>query len=213
MKEMRGQAIQSFDKSASRYNQNVYQKKRQEMLAKLNTQLGVYFLGQINNLHKKAITMFDETLQKELKNPGYNFAESVAQCKKEASEFFLSGAKGMLRLPPFFFYGSLIFYLAILLPETDWSYAHEEELLNNDFTEISSRARAEEFKKMNKALEKQITKELSDPISLELNRPEDDMWHKIIGTYKATVQDGEKLLAKKAKSNVFFLYQMKNNLT
>jgi hypothetical protein len=89
-----------------------------------------------------------------------------------------------------------------LLPETDWSYAHEEELLNNDFAEISLKARTEEFKKMNKALEKQITKELADPISVELNRPEDDMWHKVIGTYKKTVQDGEKLLAKKAKSTV-----------
>jgi hypothetical protein len=94
MKDMREQAIQSFDKSASRYNQNVYQKKRQEMLTKLNTQLGVYFLGQINNLHKKAITMFDESLQKELKTPNYNFAESVSKCKRDASEFFLSGAKG-----------------------------------------------------------------------------------------------------------------------
>lgn len=90
--------------------------------------------------------------------------------------------------------------IAIMLDETDWSYAHEQDVLNQDFTEISSRARTEEFKKMNKALEKQITTELSDPIALELNRPEHDMWHKIIKTYKSTVSDGEKLLARKAKS-------------
>lgn len=53
---------------------------------------------------------------------------------------------------------------------------------------------------MNKALEKQIESELADPVALELNRPESDMWHKIIKTYKTTVSDGEKLLAKKAKS-------------
>lgn len=91
---MREEAIQSFDKSASRYNQGVYQKKRLEMLGKLNTQLGVYFVGQLNNLHKKAIIMFDENLHKELKNPGYNFAEVVADCLKEANDFFLSGAEG-----------------------------------------------------------------------------------------------------------------------
>lgn len=94
MKLMREEAMKTFDKSASRYNQGVYQKKRSEMLAKLNTQLGVYFVGQLNNLHKKAIISFDENLQKQLKIPGYNFAEAVSSCKKEASDMFLNGAKG-----------------------------------------------------------------------------------------------------------------------
>ncbi|KAI9469940.1 MAG: RHD3/Sey1 [Benjaminiella poitrasii] len=182
MTEMRNQAIQSFDKSASRYNQGVYQKKRQEMLAKLNTQLGVYFLGQLSNLHRKAVATFDENLNEQLKKPGYNFAEVVTLCKKEASAFFLAGAK------------------AILLLDTDWSYEHEEQLLNEDLADVSAKARTKEFKKMNKALEKRIEAELSDPIALVLNRPEDDMWHKIIEQYKKTIKDGEELLAKQAKT-------------
>lgn len=96
MKEIRQEAIQSFDKSASRYNQSVYQKKRIDTLAKLNTQLGVYFVGQLNNLHKKAIILFDENLQKGLKMPGYNFAKVVSTCLEEANTFFLNGAKGNL---------------------------------------------------------------------------------------------------------------------
>lgn len=91
---MRDEAIQTFDKSASRYNQGVYQKKRADMLAKLNTQLGVYFVGQLNNLHKKATISFDENLQQQLKTPGYNFAEAVSCCKKEANTMFIDGAKG-----------------------------------------------------------------------------------------------------------------------
>ena len=94
MKEMRQEAIQAFDKSASRYNQGVYQKKRIEMMTKLNTQLGVYFVGQLNNLHKKAIITFDKNLQDQLKAPGYNFAEVVTQCRKDATNYFLEGAKG-----------------------------------------------------------------------------------------------------------------------
>lgn len=72
--------------------------------------------------------------------------------------------------------------------------------MKQDLGEISSRARIEGFKKMNKALEKQIEAELSDPIALELNQPNVNMWHKIIESYQATVSDGEQLLAKKAKS-------------
>jgi hypothetical protein len=98
-------------------------------------------------------------------------------------------------------YNSLLLsFAAIVLSDTDWSYAHIEESLYEEFTEISSKARVEEFKKMNKALEKQIESELADPIALELNRPQKEMWHKIIETYQSTVTDGEALLAKKAKS-------------
>lgn len=94
MKEIRQEAIQSFDKSASRYNQTVYQKKRIDMLAKLNTQLGAYFVGQLNNLHKKATILFEENLQKGLKTPGYNFAKVVSSCLDESNTYFLNGAKG-----------------------------------------------------------------------------------------------------------------------
>ena len=72
--------------------------------------------------------------------------------------------------------------------------------MNEDFKEISSRARVQEFRKMNKALEKQMEAELSDPVALELNKPKGDMWHRVILIYRSAVSDGEKLLAKKAKS-------------
>ena len=63
MNEIRSEALQSFDKNASRYHQGVYEKKRKDMLDKLNTQLHVLFVGQLKNLHKRAITMFEENLK------------------------------------------------------------------------------------------------------------------------------------------------------
>lgn len=63
MNEIRSEALQSFDKNASRYHQGVYEKKRKDMLTKLNTQLNVFFVGQLKNLHKRAITMFEENLK------------------------------------------------------------------------------------------------------------------------------------------------------
>lgn len=95
--------------------------------------------------------------------------------------------------------------VAMLLTETDWSYSHEQDLLAQDMDEISLKARTTEFKKMNKALEKQIELELADPVALELSRPDDNMWHKIIEIYNTTVSDGEKLLAKNAKSKDYIL--------
>lgn len=63
MNEIRAEAMQSFDKNASRYHRGVYEKKRVEMLAKLNTQLNIFFVGQLKNLHKKAIAMFEDNLK------------------------------------------------------------------------------------------------------------------------------------------------------
>lgn len=65
---------------------------------------------------------------------------------------------------------------------------------------------------MNKALEKQIELELADPIVLELNQPENDMWHKIVEIYNTTVIEGEKLLTKNAKSKKRF-HLLRNVLT
>ncbi|KAI7880440.1 root hair defective 3 GTP-binding protein [Lichtheimia hyalospora FSU 10163] len=182
MEEIRTEAMQSFDKNASRYHKDVYEKKRKDMLEKLNTQLNVFFVGQLKNLHKKASVMFEENLKAELKKPGYNFATAVDSCLKEADTFFLEGAK------------------AIVLPDTDWSYDNEHNQLEEDFAKISAQARADEFRKMSKALSKQVENELSDPVSLALNNPKDDTWHNIIQAYQSTVEHGQKTLVEKAKS-------------
>jgi hypothetical protein len=134
MQTIRKEAMDSFDKNASRYHQGVYQKKRQDMLTKLNTQLNVYFVGQLKNLHKKAITLFDTTLKQELKKASYNFSEVVATCLNQATDVFLTGAKEMV------------------LDDTDWSYTHELAILEEEFDQVSTKARADEFKKMSKAL-------------------------------------------------------------
>ncbi|KAF1797154.1 RHD3/Sey1 [Mucor lusitanicus] len=182
MLEFRQEAIAAFDKSASRYHQGVYQKKRAEMLAKLNTQLNVLFVGQLKNLHKKAIVMFDENLKAELKRPNYNFAIAVENCLKTATDYFLTGAK------------------AILLPDTDWSYDSEYASLEEEFTEVSTKARTDEFKKMTKSLTKQVENELSEPITLALNNPGPNPWHKILQAYSKTVEHGQTTLNKIAKS-------------
>lgn len=90
--------------------------------------------------------------------------------------------------------------IAIVLPETDWSYESEYAQLQEDFSELSSKARADEIKKMTKALEKQVENDLSEPVSMALNNPSSDMWHKILSTYRTAKEHGQDTLVKKAKS-------------
>ncbi|KAG1467723.1 hypothetical protein G6F56_004249 [Rhizopus delemar] len=182
MTQYRQEALDSFDKNASRYHQGVYQKKRSDMLVKLNTQLSVLFVGQVKNLHKKAMATFNEDLKSELKKPNYVFATAVQECQTNAKDYFLSGAK------------------AILLSDTDWTYTNELNSIEEEFNEVSNMARAEELKKMTKTLTKQVENELSEPIALLLNDPQPDTWYKVIEVYKKAVEHGQTTLEKIAKS-------------
>ncbi|KAF9115300.1 Dynamin-like GTPase that mediates homotypic ER fusion [Mortierella sp. AM989] len=182
MKEIRDTAIKSFDKDASRYHPEVYKRKRSEVLSKANSMLESYFVGQLKNLHKQAVLQFSTQLQQALKSDGAEFASVSSAAKKDATEFFLTGAK------------------AIKLEETDWEYEEELYQLEHDLQELATAQREKELSKMLVALEKHMKKELDEPIKLALDQPGPGMWGRVITTYKRTIEEGEALLHKKAKT-------------
>jgi hypothetical protein len=73
MSTAREQALKSFDKEASRYHSGVYDKKRLDMLKKLNAQLSVYFVGQLRNLHKHAVLKFQDYIKVSSEKELFNF--------------------------------------------------------------------------------------------------------------------------------------------
>ncbi|KAF9353697.1 Dynamin-like GTPase that mediates homotypic ER fusion [Mortierella sp. NVP85] len=182
MKEIRGTAIKSFDKDASRYHPDVYKRKRAEMLSKANHMLEAYFLGQLKNLHKKAVSLFSTNLQQALRSDNVEFSVVVAASKKEVTDYFLQGAN------------------AIKLEETEWSYDEELYQLEQGLQEFAKTQREKELNKMLTNLEKHLRKELDEPIGLALNNPGPSMWNRVIHIYQTTVEDGEQLLQKKART-------------
>ncbi|KAK3814929.1 MAG: RHD3/Sey1 [Benniella sp.] len=182
MKEIRGTAIKSFDKDASRYHPDVYKRKRGEMMSKANHMLEAYFLGQLKNLHKKAVSLFSTNLQQALRSDNVEFSVVVAASKKEVTDYFLQGAN------------------AIKLEETEWSYDEELYQLEQGLQEFAKTQREKELNKMLTNLEKHLRKELDEPVGLALNNPSPSMWNRIIHIYQTTVEDGEQLLQKKART-------------
>lgn len=174
--------IESFDKDASRYLPAVYQRKRAEILTQANSMLESYFVGQLKNLHKKAVSDFTTQLQQVLKVEGTEFAKAAAKTKKEVVDFFLKGAK------------------AIKLTETDWEYEEELYQLEHDLEELTIVQREKELAKMLIGLEKMIKKELDEPVKLALDQPGPDMWGRIMTIYRRTSEDAELLLKKKSKT-------------
>lgn len=174
--------VESFDKDASRYHPEVYKRKRAEVLTKANSMLESFFVGQLKNLHKKAVAQFSSELQQALKKDGAEFGAVSTTAKDNATAFFLQGAK------------------AIKLEETDWEYEEEQFQLEQDLQEFAATQREKEISKMLTGLEKQIKKDLEDPIKLALDHPGPGMWGRVITTYHQIMSGAETLLHKKAKT-------------
>ncbi|GJJ68409.1 protein SEY1 [Entomortierella parvispora] len=182
MREIRDVAIKSFVKDASRYHAEVYKRKHAEVLTKANSMLESFFVGQLKNLHKKAVSQFSSELQQALKKDGAEFGAVSATAKDNATAFFLQGAA------------------AIKLEETDWEYEEEQFQLEQDLQEFAATQREKELSKMLTGLEKQIKKDLEDPIKLALDHPGPGMWGRVITTYHHTMSRAEELLHKKART-------------
>lgn len=185
MKEIRALALKTFDKDASRYHADVYKRKRSEMLTKANNMLESYYLGQLKNLHKKAVSQFSTTLQQALKpssDGGAEFSSVATKARTEAIAFFTKAAK------------------QIQLEETDWSFEEETVQLEQDLQELATVQREKELGKMVAALEKQMKKALEEPIKLALDRPGAGMWGRVVTAYQQTVQEGETTLEKRART-------------
>ncbi|KAG0330529.1 Dynamin-like GTPase that mediates homotypic ER fusion [Podila humilis] len=197
MKEMRATALKSFDKDASRYHAEVYKRKRIEVLTKANTMLESLRLGQMKNLHKKAISLFSTQLQQELNrkrklsgdndddgnDDGANteFSKASTKARNDAMTYFTTAAK------------------QIQLEDTDWGFEEESLQLAQDLQELTAIQREKEWNKILVGLEKQMKQSMEEPIKLALDRPSAGMWGKVITCYKHTIQGAEATLSKGAK--------------
>ena len=88
------QAQVSFDRDASRYHAGVYQRKRADLMAKMNSDLSPLFMGQLANLHKVIIRDFKAAVAAGLKHDGYDFAALISESRSAALNRFKKGADG-----------------------------------------------------------------------------------------------------------------------
>ncbi|CEH16881.1 protein sey1 [Ceraceosorus bombacis] len=178
----RGSALAKFDKDASRYHQEVYKRKRVELLDKLNAALSPFFLGQLKNLHKVVLATFRTSVLDRLRGENYDFAEVVQGERAKALSRFAAAS------------------LAIRLSETDWTTDEEQEQLREAIDGIADQCRADETKKMVAQIERGIKKITAEPTELALARPGPDMWDRILIAFKDALTSAEAAYLEKAKS-------------
>ncbi|RKP22327.1 RHD3/Sey1, partial [Syncephalis pseudoplumigaleata] len=177
------EALAAFDKNASRYHQQVYQRKREEMLAKCHATLHVLFLGQLKNLHKRATQQFGNILQERMTGATYDFLQVVTEARAVVLDAFNAGAK----------------VLAILLENTDWTIEDTREQLEEDLSEIAAQRRVDEINKMIGTFEKTIRKDVDELVGLHLNEAKPDLWKSIFNGYKQVEEEAEAKLTERAE--------------
>jgi hypothetical protein len=101
--------VAAFDKEASRYHPEVYQRKQQELLEKMNALLNVLFIAQLRNIRKKSIQDFKKTVESAIKSGSDQFASRLLQAQEDAKSYFETQASSTshLSFPFLLFYASV----------------------------------------------------------------------------------------------------------
>lgn len=180
--DWRSTALAKFDRDASRYHPSVYARKRADLLVTLHTSLSPLVLGQLKNLHKRGVVTFRSSLLAKLKGDSYDFGTVVVEVSKQVEDEFISAAK------------------ELILKDTDWQYDDELLSLKDDLRLIADQLRADETKKMVNAIERNLKRQLAEPVEVTLSRPRPDMWDNLMIMFKTTLEKAEENYMAKARS-------------
>ncbi|UTT93676.1 hypothetical protein NDA17_000953 [Ustilago hordei] len=179
----RSTALREFDRDAGRYHQDVYKRKRLDLLDKLNSCLSPFFLGQLKNLDRHMLQSFKKNVLERMRNEtDYDFGQVVSSEKSSALSQFSAAAQ------------------ALLLADTDWTIDDELAQLDSEIQSISDTMRVEETKKMVAQIERTFKKNMAEPVQMALNKPEPDMWDRVLTAFRTTLEQAEATYLRKAKS-------------
>eukprot|EP00158_Paraphelidium_tribonemae_P005714 Partr_v1_DN27479_c0_g1_i2_m71464 putative Cooperates with the reticulon proteins and tubule- shaping DP1 family proteins to generate and maintain the structure of the tubular endoplasmic reticulum network. Has GTPase activity, which is required for its function in ER organization (By similarity) len=140
----RKNAIDDFSKEASRYHQEFYQKKKQELLERLNAKLNILFMGQLKNARRQAVADFKVQVTIILSGSRDDFAEQLVKAQQKSEEFFFDKA------------------VDAKLSDTLWSFDEDVAALHEELQNLSSKMRIEEMDKLMKRLQKTSQRRIID---------------------------------------------------
>ncbi|KAF8904401.1 protein SEY1 [Gymnopilus junonius] len=182
MRNWRTHAINRYERDASRYHKGVYLRKRADLIATMNATLSPLFLGQLKNLHKSCLVAFKKEMLDGLRGEQYNFADVVSKARETCERTFTVGAK------------------EAVVEDTDWNWEEELQLLKEEIGVVADQCRKDETKKMLNQIERNIKRQISEPVELYLSRPSKGMWDEILLAFRDVLGKAESAYLSKAMS-------------
>ncbi|KAJ3070711.1 Dynamin-like GTPase that mediates homotypic ER fusion [Podochytrium sp. JEL0797] len=181
-----GECMAKFDVAGSRYNTEVYHRKRLEFFNKMATHLQSLYNQQLANIAKECLKTFSSSLAAGLaddESKGVSlFAKHMAEALKESEDAFLSGAEA-----------------AKLKDAQDWSPETQFAHFMVDIERTSGEKRAEAVTKMVTVVEKLIVGAMKDTVVAKLNAGGGLMWVGILDAFKEAVEFGTDQVQKRGQ--------------
>ncbi|KAI8904239.1 RHD3/Sey1 [Powellomyces hirtus] len=171
-------ALEAFDQDGSRYNKEVYQKKRGEFKDKMSQALHVYYVQQLRNLHKRSLQIFNERLSEKMRGDDSDFALKLRESRQEAESYYTRVSE------------------ASKLLEADWDGDEYFSQFQAEIDDIATQKRTEAMNRVVKNLDRYISQNLIEPVEVLLNDGPTDVWKKIFATFTQTLEKAETQLAK-----------------
>ncbi|KAK9363259.1 RHD3/Sey1 [Lipomyces starkeyi] len=163
-------ALEIYDSQASRYTPKVYEVKKKELVAKIDTKLAQIYSHYISILHKIALQKFNSSVASELGKPHYMFLDSIQTAKSETLDTFVAAAT------------------EAQIAGTFLSFESELQSLTYDIEEAVSRLRALEAKKLGTRITRRITSDLDDKFPKIYKTPSEDLWDRIVLTFRDVLE-------------------------
>ncbi|CCJ30755.1 unnamed protein product, partial [Pneumocystis jirovecii] len=197
MRKIKVFALEIFDKKGSQYYNEIYLRKRSDLINKLHSRMYILYMTQIGALFKLSIAQFKNIMKSGLEKQykDFNFKDLLDNSRSIIEDEFRSRAS------------------KCCIDGTDWSFNKELELLRKEIDKIASVFQKEEISKLITNTEKDFKVQLDEPISLILKNPCDNIWDDVISKYIETTNDFIKVFSQKLSSfNVFQSENEKNQL-
>lgn len=205
LKTARSSILKDFTTEASRYHKGVYERKKAELLEKVDGRLKALFQGQLGAAHKIGVSYFSEAVsdavrQGQKRGANYDFAEIVEVEKRKALTRYEKEAR------------------SLAVEDAPWSdYRQEFALYRKELDSVSARLRKDEMRRLATRVERWVKSHLSERIGLEFNslgsgrggsgapevgeKPatEKDIWDRIWHAFTDIVQQAEGRFTERAR--------------
>ncbi|RCI16549.1 hypothetical protein L249_2256 [Ophiocordyceps polyrhachis-furcata BCC 54312] len=202
----RSECVKAFEAQAGRYHKGTFSRKKQELEAKVDTRLKALYQGQLAAAHKAGVAAFSEAVAGKVKagqraGGGYDFADIVAQEKKQTLQVFEAEAT------------------ALAMQGVTWTdFEPQCQLFEAELDEVSGRLRKEEMRRLATRVERWVRSRLGDDVGLEFNKlgsgrggtgapetgempdSERQLWDRIWTVFTGVVAEAEGRFAERARS-------------
>jgi Root hair defective 3 GTP-binding protein (RHD3) len=108
-----------YDREAERYHQEVYKRKRADLVERLDSTLSLPFFRQIQNIHNDVLVSFKAEIDMGLNIAGYNFADFNGPCENAVARFIDEAREAV-----------------ITEGDPTWQWADELQLLKKDIQAV-----------------------------------------------------------------------------